>query len=69
MPNSEKANPGLADTVFPESVHAELRQQHRENEGASVVVGGIALGTIGDGKDGVLQHSYIIGERGHMSEF
>ena len=53
----------------PAPVIAQLLQHHREDEGARVVVGGIALASIRDGKDRMLQHSRVIGQRIQMIEF
>src|SRR5271168_3707593 len=37
-------------------------QLHSENQGARIVVGGISLFAVGDGEDGVLQYSGVVGQ-------
>lgn len=44
-------------------------QQHRENERASVVIGGISLSVIRDREDGVLQNSRVISQPVQMVQF
>jgi hypothetical protein len=58
-----------ARICLPWVLFTQLRQQDGENQRARVVVGGVALGSIGDGEDRVLQHSRVIGQRVHVSEF
>src|SRR5579863_8124200 len=48
--------------LLPQLLLSHLLQQNCENEGASIVVGGVALGVVGDGEDCVLQHSGVIGQ-------
>ena len=57
---------GQLDTRF---LHAQLVQQNSKNKCAGVVVGGVSLGPIGNGKDRMLQHSGVVGECIHVIEF
>ena len=52
-----------------QSFFTQLCQQHGENKCASIVVCGIALSTVRDGEDRVLQHPRIIGQPIHVMEF
>jgi hypothetical protein len=48
---------------------SQLFQLHSQYESAGVVVGGISLFAVRDGKDGMLQHSGVISHPAQMVQF
>ena len=64
----KKAGAGGGQVSYPLRLLAQLAEEDRQNEGARVVVGAVALGEVGDAEDRVLEDAGGIGHPGEMVE-